>query len=140
MIRLRAGGEGNDRGWDGWMASPTQWTWVWVNSRSWWWTGRPGMLYSSWGHKESDTTEWLNWTNWVKEISNNKDIFYSFSSHSKSFPNFLAHFITKNSTHLFSFWVPTYGYKTIFFALLIWGEALNGIHHNFHKNKTWAIH
>ena len=42
--RLRAGGEGNDRGWDGWMASPTQWTWIWVNSRSWWKTGRPGML------------------------------------------------------------------------------------------------
>ena len=43
--RLGAGGEGDDRGWDGWMASPTQWTWVWVNSRSWWWTGRPGMLW-----------------------------------------------------------------------------------------------
>ena len=42
--RLRAGGEGVDRGWDGWMASPTQWTWVWVDSRSWWWTGRPGVL------------------------------------------------------------------------------------------------
>ena len=42
--RLRAGGEGDDRGWDGWMASPTQWTWVWVNSGSWWWTGRPGVL------------------------------------------------------------------------------------------------
>ena len=39
-----AGGEGDDRGWDGWMASLTQWTWVWVNSGSWWWTGRPGML------------------------------------------------------------------------------------------------
>ena len=37
-------GEGDDRGWDGWMASPTQWTWVWVNSRSWWWAGRPGVL------------------------------------------------------------------------------------------------
>ena len=35
--RLKAGGEGDDRGWDGWMASPTQWTWVWVNSGSWWW-------------------------------------------------------------------------------------------------------
>ena len=43
---LGAGGEGDDRGWDGWMASPTQWTWVWVNSRSWWWTGRPGVLQS----------------------------------------------------------------------------------------------
>ena len=42
--RLRAGAEGDDRGWDGWMASPTQWTCVWVDSGSWWWTGRPGML------------------------------------------------------------------------------------------------
>ena len=40
---LGAGGEGDDRGWDGWMASPTLWTWVWVNSRSWWWTGRQAM-------------------------------------------------------------------------------------------------
>ena len=37
-------GEGDDRGWDGWMALPTQWTWVWVNSGSWWWTGRPDVL------------------------------------------------------------------------------------------------
>ena len=42
--RLRAGAEGDDRGWDGWMASLTQWTWVWVNFGSWWWTGRPGVL------------------------------------------------------------------------------------------------
>ena len=41
---LGAGGEGDNRGWDGWMASPTRWTWVWVNSWSWWWTGRPGVL------------------------------------------------------------------------------------------------
>ena len=41
---LRAGGEGDDRGWVGWMASPTRWTWVWVNFGSWWWTGRPGVL------------------------------------------------------------------------------------------------
>ena len=40
--RLKVGGEGDDRGWDGWMVSPTWWTWVWVNSGSWWWTGRPG--------------------------------------------------------------------------------------------------
>ena len=42
--RLKVGGEGDDRGWDDLMASLTQWTWVWVNSRSWWWTGRPGVL------------------------------------------------------------------------------------------------
>ena len=44
--RLRAGGEGDDRGWDDWMASLTQWTWVWASSGSWWWTGRPGVLQS----------------------------------------------------------------------------------------------
>ena len=43
--RLRAGGEGDDRGWDGWMASLTQWTWVWADSGSWWWTGSPGRLW-----------------------------------------------------------------------------------------------
>ena len=53
--------KGNDRGWDGWMASPTRWAWVWVNSESWLWTGRPGVL-QSWGCKELDTTEGLNWT------------------------------------------------------------------------------
>ena len=44
--KLKVGGEGDSRGWDGWMASPTQWTWVWVNSRNWRWTGRPGVLQS----------------------------------------------------------------------------------------------
>ena len=51
--------ERDDREWDGGMASPTQWKQVWVNSGSWWWTGKPGVL--QWGCKESDTTEWLNW-------------------------------------------------------------------------------
>ena len=41
---MGAGGEGDNRGWDGWMASLTWWMWVWVNSGSWWWTGRPGVL------------------------------------------------------------------------------------------------
>ena len=44
--RLKAGGEGDDRGWDGWITSLTQWTWIWVDSGSWWWTGRPGVLQS----------------------------------------------------------------------------------------------
>ena len=42
--RLKTGGEGDDRGWDGWMASPNQWTWVWESSGSWWWTRKPGVL------------------------------------------------------------------------------------------------
>ena len=53
---LGAGGEGDDRRWDGWMASPTRCTWVWVNSRSWWWTGRPG------GH------DWVTELNWTEAI------------------------------------------------------------------------
>ena len=42
--RLKAGGEGGDRGWDGWMTSPTRWLWIWLSSRSWWWTVKPGVL------------------------------------------------------------------------------------------------
>ena len=60
--RLKAGREGDDRGWDGRMASLTQWTWVWVSSGSWWWTGKLGVQHSPWGHKESDMTERLKWT------------------------------------------------------------------------------
>ena len=58
--RLKTGGKGDDRGWDGWMASPTWWTWIWVNSRNWWWTGRPGVLQSIGSLRHM--TEWLNWT------------------------------------------------------------------------------
>ena len=58
--RLKTGGERDDRGWDGWMASLTEWTWVWVDSGSWWWTGRPGVRFM--GSQRVDTTEWLNWT------------------------------------------------------------------------------
>ena len=67
--RLKAGGKGDDRGWEGWMASLTPWTWVWAGSGSWWWTGRPACC-SPWGHKVSDTTERLNWTNWRASESN----------------------------------------------------------------------
>ena len=72
--RLRAGGEGDAKWWDGWIASQTQWTWVWVNSGSWWWTGRFG-CWGTWGHKELHMTEWLNWTvaiwvwlNWFRSL------------------------------------------------------------------------
>ena len=52
------GREEDNRGWDGWITSPTRWTWVWASSGSSWWTGKPGMLQSM----GSDTTEGLNWT------------------------------------------------------------------------------
>ena len=63
---LRAGGEGDDRGWDGWMASPTWWMWVWMNSRSWWWTGRPGVLQFMGSQRvRHDWVTELNWTETV---------------------------------------------------------------------------
>ena len=59
--RLRAGGEGDNRGWDGWMVLPTQWTWVWVNSGSWWWTGRPDVLQLKGSQRV--------WHDWVTELN-----------------------------------------------------------------------
>ena len=60
---LGVGGEGDDRGWDGWMESPTQWTWVWVNSGSWWWTGRPGVLWFIGSQRVG--YDWETELNWI---------------------------------------------------------------------------
>ena len=66
--RLRAEGEAGDREWDGWMASPTRWTWVWVGFRSWWWTGRPVVLLSMEPQRvKHDWATELNWR-YFKEI------------------------------------------------------------------------
>ena len=59
----KAGGEGDNRGWDGWMASPTQWTWDWASSRSWWWIGKSVMLQSMGSQRVGqDWATELNWT------------------------------------------------------------------------------
>ena len=62
--KLEAGGEANDRGWDGWMASLTQWTWIWVNSGSWWWTGRSAVH----GVAKSQT-QLSDWTEGYKMVN-----------------------------------------------------------------------
>ena len=59
--RLKVIGEGDDRGWDGWMAPPTHWSWVWVNSGSGWWAGRPGVL-------QPMRSQWVR-HNWVTELT-----------------------------------------------------------------------
>ena len=59
--RVKVGGKGDNRGWDGWTASLTQWTWVWVNSGSWWWIGRPGVLQSMRSQRVRH--------NWVTELN-----------------------------------------------------------------------
>ena len=78
LQRLKEGGKGVDRGWDGWMASPTQWTWVWVNSGGWWWTGRPGVLQSR--GLQSVRWDWateLNWC-WLAAKVGSVPIFFFF--------------------------------------------------------------
>ena len=120
--RLKVGGEGDDRGWDDWMASPTQGTWVWASSGSWWWTGRPGMLQSMGSQRVGrDWAAELKWTNetiglarkffWL--LSKNKR--HNFLSHQElywtayslcfpTFCHFLGNFIISSSQSFLSFW------------------------------------
>ena len=76
-------GEGDNRGWDGWMASLTQWTWVWVNSRSWWWTGRPGMQQSMVLQRVGH--DWATELSWIPEIGPLKSHFFLYLTH---YPHF----------------------------------------------------
>ena len=64
---LGAGGDGDDRGWDGWMASLTWWTWVWVNSGSWWWTGRPEVLWFM--ESQRVAHDWATELNWTDDLN-----------------------------------------------------------------------
>ena len=72
--RLKAGGEGDDREWDGWMVSLTLWTWIWASSRSWWWTMKPGMLHGPWCHRVEQ--KWLTELNWCSYIDRSLDYIY----------------------------------------------------------------
>ena len=63
MLGKMKAGEGDDRGWDGWMASMTRWIWVWVNSGSWWWTGKPGILQSVGSQRVGHN--WVTELNWL---------------------------------------------------------------------------
>ena len=63
--RLKAGGEGVNRRWVGWLASPTRWTWIWASSGSWWWTGRPGVLQSMGLQRVGQ--DWATKLNWMKD-------------------------------------------------------------------------
>ena len=77
--RLRAGGEGDEIGWDGWVASPTQWTWVWLKSRSWWWTGRPGLLQFMGSQKvRHDWATKLNWIDCLESLPLRSHAFFNF--------------------------------------------------------------
>ena len=91
--RLKAGGEGDNRGWDGWMASPTQCTWVWVNSGSWWWTGRPGVLQSM--GSQWDRHDWVTELYWKESLFLCSEFFKGVSSQNKIqryWPSLQRHF------------------------------------------------
>ena len=79
--RLKAGGERDDRGWDGWMASLTPWTWIWASSGSWWWTGKPGVLRFMGSQRAGRHWETeLNWTelrHYFIQITSKHREFYS---------------------------------------------------------------
>ena len=64
--RLMAGGEGDGRWLNGWVTSPTQWTWVWVSSSSWWWTGKPGILQSMGSQRGGH--DWVTELNWIEAL------------------------------------------------------------------------
>ena len=64
--RIEGGRRGDSRGWDGWMASPTQWTWIWASSRSWWWTGKSGVLQSMGSQRAGHN--WVTELNWVQPV------------------------------------------------------------------------
>ena len=82
---LMLGGIGGRRrrgrqGWDGWMASSTQWMWVWVNSRSWWWTGRPGMLWFMGSQRVGQ--DWVTELNWTEDMEDNQtDSWHQWTHH-----------------------------------------------------------
>ena len=72
--RWKAGGEGDDKGWDVWMTSLTQWTWVWVSSERWWWTGKPGVLQSMGSQSRTQLSNWTEVNCGLKQLFKARDI------------------------------------------------------------------
>ena len=112
--RLEAGREGDNRGWDGWMASLTQWTWVWVNSGSWWWTGRPGVLRFMESQRVGH--------DWVTELM--VVLFLLFWETSMLFS------IVKDSLFLMHSMLICIG-KARFLTVIFWDQCFNPLKHSF---------
>ena len=90
--QLKAGGEGDDRGWEGWMATPTQWIWVWASFGSWWWKGKPGTLQSMGSQRVRH--DWATELNWRTGLINNHALYRTLYIHlisSKSRGNLCAY-------------------------------------------------
>ena len=118
---LKAGGERDDRGWNAWMASLTQWTWVWVNSGSWWWTGRPGVLQFMGSQRVGhDWVTELNWTElyWVALVVKKKKKKKPACQHRRP------------KRHGFGPWVR----KILWVGKITWGGHDNTLHYSCLEN------
>ena len=112
--RLKVGRKGDDRGWDSWMASPTQWTWVWVNSWSWWWTGRPGILQSMGSQRvEHNWVAELNWTEVILLRQTSNSTFHSWLpwEFTKLFTYAILSFFSSHKTHKIGMMILVYRWE-----------------------------
>ena len=99
--KIEGGRRRGNRGWDGWMASPTQWAWVWVNSGGWWWTGRPGVLQSMGPHRVGHN--WVTEMNWNEQNSSSHRTGkgqFSFQSLRKAMPKNVQTTVLLHSFHM----------------------------------------
>ena len=115
--RFRAGGDGDDRGWDGWMASLTQCTWVWVNSRSWWWTGRPGVLRFIGSQRVGHN--WETELNWKEYLLSNWSYLLEGWPRDRS-----LHFMIISHITIFSTWYVSLPKTDVLFIIGDWNAKL----------------
>ena len=117
---LGAGEEGDNRGWDDWMASPTRWKWVWVNSGSWWWTGRPGMLRFMRSQRVGH--------DWATELNlRTKSIVYSHlkcnTNLTGSLYSLYCSVTTWPHSFFFSLFIPFFSFKKTFYFVLGYNQS-----------------
>ena len=113
--RLKAGGEGYDRGLDGWMASLTQWTWVWVNSESWWWTGRPGVLPSK--GRQRVRNDWATELNSVWNLVTKTKSVHTFASPGSGLTTKICVWLQKHTQN-----------HTVYFYILLVSLQFSSVH------------
>ena len=132
---LGAGGEGDDRGWDGWMASLTWWTWVWVKSGSWWWTGRPGMLQFMGSQRVGH--DWATELNWAEAATSGKESAYQCRRYKRRGLNPCVRKIPWRKK-----WQPTPVFLTgeSWQDRGAWQAAAHGVAKSWTQPSIWALH
>ena len=115
--RLKVEGEGDDRGWDGCIASLTQWTWVWVNSGNWWWTGRPGVLQSMGlqivGHDFVTELNWAEGLPWASQMALKNPPANTGRYHGGGHGHPLQYFCLENPKDRVAWWATVHGFQTV---------------------------